>query len=384
MGQMGLWSLLVAFGSLGRVMDVSGSGALGRFVAITQRDEGHDKQRKTVDTVLLTSLGINLCLGMAMYFLAPVILPFVLETNDLQLAFSLVPWVIASFVLSAVANGISGGIDGMQRADQRALVVSFAAIIFLLSAWLMVPRLGLVGFALAQVIQQLTIMGVGWLLLRHHIPSLGWLPVVWCKETFRSTSLYSVKLNAIGVMGILFEPLAKVAFNHAGGTVAVAVYELASRMVTQVRALVIAAALPLVPAMAATSGPDDLHFRGLLTRAVRSMGWAALLVYTSFSCRCANHVVGRPWNLIRGDAENECNPDARVECKYLCATTLSCRSGVRYLALELCVACCYSIGADSFYAGASACIVNNRRCFWCGSRVDDQYIYYSDWQCVKL
>lgn len=278
MAQMGLWSLLVAFGSLGRVMDVSGTGALGRFIAISGKDEDCREQRDIVYTVLLTSLGINLFLGIAMYLLAPLILPDVIDTDDLMLASSLVPWVIATFVLGAIANGISGGIDGLQRADKRALVVSAAAALFLWASWVMVPRLGLIGFALAQVIQQLAIIGVGWCLLRRYIPGLGWMPLGWRAETFRNTTIYSIKLNAIGVMGILFEPLAKAAFNHAGGTVSVAVYELASRMVTQVRALVIAASVPMVPAMAATDGKKDPRFLNLLARTMKLASWAALLV----------------------------------------------------------------------------------------------------------
>lgn len=265
--RFGVWSLLLAGSALARIGDVSGGGALARFVASVGRERGLQDSRDLVHTVLLTSLLLNALLGMAVWIGAPRLLPVFIEPQYLAEAEALVPYVAASMVLGALAIAVTSGIDGAQRADQRAIVISVASLVFLAACWFWVPRQGVIGFGAAQVLQQAVMLVLGWLVLRRHIPFLGWLPYRWRRDAFTETTGYAIKLNAIGLMGVMFEPLAKFAFNHAGGPGLVALYELASRLVVQVRGLIIAAMTPLVPAFAAQKGAHDAAFRQMLEKA---------------------------------------------------------------------------------------------------------------------
>ena len=103
--------------------------------------------------------------------------------------------------------------------------MSASAVIFLTASWLLVPRLGIVGFGAAQLIQQVAILVLGWLVLRRHVADLGWMPYRWRRDVFAETTGYAVKLNGIGIVQLMFEPLAKFAFNHVGGPGLVALYE---------------------------------------------------------------------------------------------------------------------------------------------------------------
>lgn len=274
--QLGVWSLLLAGSALVRIGDVSGAGALARFVAMRSRDGEAQSARDTVHTVMLSSFGLNVAIGFVLWMVAPLALPLFVASQYLAEADALMPYVVSSMVLGALAVAVTSGIDGTRRTDQRAMVVVSAAFVFLAASWVLVPRYGVIGFGAAQVLQQVAMLTIGWLVLRRHIVGLGWLPHSWRRDVFAETTGYALRLNAIGVIGLLFEPLAKFAFNHAGGPGLVAVYELASRLVVQVRGLVIAAAMPLIPAFAARSGPDDIEFQRLLVQATRAAAVAAI------------------------------------------------------------------------------------------------------------
>ncbi|MBJ7579522.1 hypothetical protein JHC09_16745 [Devosia sp. MC532] len=265
--RFGVWSLLLAGTALARVGDVSGGGALARFVASAKSETGLQNSRDVVHTVLLSSLFLNAIVGLAIWIGATPLLPMFIEPQYLAEAKTLIPYVAMNIVLGALSIAVTSGIDGAQRADQRAIVISVASLIFLGACWFFVPRLGVVGFAVAQLLQQAVMLVLGWIVLRRYIPLLGWFPYRWRLDVFVETTGYAIKLNAIGLIGLMFEPLAKFAFNHAGGPGLVALYELSSRLVLQVRGLIIAALTPIVPAFASYKGPQDPAFRQVLEKA---------------------------------------------------------------------------------------------------------------------
>lgn len=275
--RFGVWSLLIAGSAIARIGDISGGGALARFVAMAGSEEGGlRRSRNLVHTVILTSFAVNIVIGLIVWVSAPYVIPLFIAPPYLPEARALVPYVVVSLVLSALGTAVASGIDGAQRADQRALVVSVASLLFFIACVLLVPSHGVIGFGAAQIVQQGAMLILGWVVLRRHIPGLGWLPYHWQREPFAETTSYAVKLNAIGVVGLMFEPAAKFAFNYSGGPSLVALYELASRFVIQLRALVIAAATPLVPVFAAQANPKDPVFRSTLVKATRVAALAAV------------------------------------------------------------------------------------------------------------
>jgi len=277
LGQLGIWSLLLAGSAFARIGDVSGAGALSRFVAMRSY-RGHEMwARDTVHTVLITSFAFNAGLSFILWLVAPFVLTRFVDPAFLAEATMLVPFAIANMFLGALAVAVTSGIDGTQRADQRALVMIAAAVFFIVAGFVLVPKLGILGFAIAQMLYQSFILLVGWLVLRSHIPGLGWMPRHWRRDVFVETTGYALKLNGIGVVMLFFEPLTKFAFNSIGGPSLVALYELASRLVVRVRDLSVAAALPLVPAFAAHSTANNDEFRGIMLKVTRLTSIAAVV-----------------------------------------------------------------------------------------------------------
>lgn len=274
--RLGVWSLLLAASVFVRVGDVSGASALARFVASSLRADSTGSPRDYVHTVMATNIAMNAVFAAAIYLAAPLALPLMIGPEHLAEAQMLVPFTILIMMLGAFAAGVTSAIDGAHRADQRAVIMTGANLIYLAAAWFWIPRFGVVGFALAQALQWCVVIVLGWIALRRHVEGLGWFPHRWNRAVFAETAAYALKLNAMGIMMMLFDPLAKLGFNIAGGPVMVAHYELATRLVTQIRGLVVAGATPLTPAFAGFKGPQDPAFGAMLEKATRISALAAV------------------------------------------------------------------------------------------------------------
>lgn len=278
---LGIWSLLMIGSTVARVGDLSGGAALARFIAPLDRTADTGKIADIVHTVTLTSLGIMVLMCGVLLAFVPVLLPLILPEASIPLARSLLPLVIAIIIVGGVSTVVMSGLDGFQRADQRAKLLSAGAVLMLGIAEVVVPIMGLAGFAWAQLISQLFVTLAGWALLRQYQPQIGWLPTRWRAAVFRETFSFGLKLNGIMVLTLLFEPLVKLALNQAGDTTRVALYELASRVVTQVRSLVVSAASPLMPAIAQFKAGQQAVRDALLQRALRITALAAVLAALS-------------------------------------------------------------------------------------------------------
>ena len=186
-----------------------------------------------------------------------------------------------------MAVGTAAAIDGVQRADLRAVLSIGGSLINLAIAWVAIPKFSILGVGFGLLAQQTFIIAGGWLVLRRHIANLGWLPTRWRRSIFRETLDYTVKLNAIAILSILFDPLVKFGLNGAEGTRAVGLYELAARLITQIRGLAAAAAIPLVPAFAAIREDDHERMARALETPQRAVAALSALA-------CSGSLVGAP------------------------------------------------------------------------------------------
>lgn len=278
LSSLGLWSLLITFGGVALIADVSGASALARSVARHDQDHPEAGVAEVIHTVILTSLAINTVMVGLVLLAVPVVVDRWIQPDQQAMARTLIPWVVGTMILTPISLGISSSIDGMQRADQRSILLAAGALLGLIIVWYAVPKIGLEGFAIALFAQQCFGCLFGWLLLRSKVSRLGWIPLRWRKTIFLKTTGYALKLNAIGIFQLLFEPLAKFCINAVGGTFALGLYELSARLIVQVRSLVISATSPLLPTFAAFKNSDQLQLSETLKKSHGFVLYASIAV----------------------------------------------------------------------------------------------------------
>jgi O-antigen/teichoic acid export membrane protein len=294
---VGLWSLLVAGSLVARLADVSGSGGLARFVAVERAKTGGGEAVTFIHTVTLTTLIFNALAGGVFWLASGWLVTRFVEPAMVGEARRMIPWAVLSVVVATpVATTLCSAIDGTQRADQRAVLLSVSSVVFLLMTWRLVPQFGGVGFAVAQLLQQVFVIAGAWWLVRRQVPGVGLMPYRWRTSIFKETVGFGAMLQATALASLLTEPTAKLMLNHWGGLALVGYYEFALRLLLQLRGLLVAAVQPIMAAVAGL-GDDRVQLANLLEKATRLSIFAgvgltlgAVLVSPLYSYLMLGHV----------------------------------------------------------------------------------------------
>jgi O-antigen/teichoic acid export membrane protein len=277
--RLGLWSLLLS-GSVGaRLIDISGGAALAKFIAEDDARGQDGAIPATVHTIVLTNIGFNLLACALLYGASQLWLEQFVGAASLNEATALVPIaLLGSVFLGQLSLVLSNALDGRHRADLRAMLTLVSLFIFLLSAWALVPKMGLLGFGWALVIQNTSLLVMCWLCLRRLIVGIGWLPYRWDPAVFLRTIKFGLSLQVYSIAALLSDPVAKFYFSVFGGLHAVAIYELVSRLVLGLRSIAVQAIQPLMPTFAAHQDHADTT-AALLKRSTTLISLAALAVF---------------------------------------------------------------------------------------------------------
>ncbi|HUF55571.1 MAG TPA: hypothetical protein VMM55_03325 [Thermohalobaculum sp.] len=274
---LGLWSLTVGIVAFLRVADFSGGAGLNRLVAVA-RSNGESMGR-TIDTVVVFVIALYAALLLAAF------VPFrhlVVATVDDAFdptARALVVWTLLSVFLSAVGNSQSSAIDGVQRAWLRATVQLCGLAIFLGLGMFLIPTAGVLGMAWAQAAQLGFVVVAGRVVLWRTVPDLNLLPTAFSLPVLRSSIGYGAKLQGMGLAVLVFEPGSRIVINHLGGLETVAVFNLAYRLTSFARLLVVSAFLPLIPEFALRHEQDRAARDRLFENTTRFLLPAASLMF---------------------------------------------------------------------------------------------------------
>ena len=248
---LGLWSLLVALFGLARVLEfgLTGSGVKLTAEALAEKRFGDARclTRLAILGTALTTLISSLLLAIAIPMLAEVSTATTWEL----LAIAVGTWV--GFVVQALRSSI----DAMQRVDLRHLTITLQALIMLVLCWFLIPSHGWTGLVVAYLLcscaTALMTSAVVWWLWRNvpqerRLVSIGAL--------LKRMMGYGVPFHLTAISALFYDPVTKYFLSVFGTLEDVGWYEMASRMVLQLRGLLISAMEALVPYVAGTAPAD--------------------------------------------------------------------------------------------------------------------------------
>ncbi len=262
---LGVWSLVLASTALARFADLGAAGGLSRYVALHfRKDEPSDKALVYSETAFFLNLGIFGIVAALIYIPSYLSLRLGLHGNDLAQGRALLPYSLISFVLINVSSVISAGLIGLHRSYVKSLISIGSTILQIAVAYVATPRIGLSGIAVAQIVQNAFFILLGWTFLVKSIRgrlSLT-LPHRFDVGAFRELAGFGIKLQVLNAVSFVYEPLTKFAISAVGGVAILGCYELASRVVMQLRQLILAPSTNLTPLFAS----NNLSSPGLNTK----------------------------------------------------------------------------------------------------------------------
>ncbi|MEY8118847.1 lipopolysaccharide biosynthesis protein [Falsihalocynthiibacter sp. BN13B15] len=277
--RLGLWSLMIASASIARAADLTGAGGLSRFVAEAKSDRRD--AASYVHTVVLSTLALYTALLLIFLASGEYALIRFIDPQLLDEAKSLLPLaLIVGLLMTPLSSTLTSGIDGVGRADQRAILVIISNLLFLGAVLIFVPYFGVWAWGYAIVFQQAFKIFGAWAILTKHITGLGFLPTKWSNKVLRETVAYGLKIQANSIAMMLSDPVVKFILNSYAGLEAVGLYDLGAKLVEALRSVVVQMATPLVPEFASLR-MDGNRIRILLRKSLQSVATYAMVMLVS-------------------------------------------------------------------------------------------------------
>ena len=252
--RLGVWGIVLATTSVARVSELGLSGSVTKFVSAYRARGDEGAARQVVQTAALTIAGILAIVLPLLYAVLVPVLGRLLPATAVPDALALLPYALVSLWLTAVAGIWLGGLDGCLRSDLRAALVIVSTLVFMVMAMAAARTYGLVGVAVAQVVQAVVLTTAGWIALRRVLKPMPWLPADWSRARFREMLGYGVNIQVMAIVMLLFEPMTKLLFTRYGGLAAAGYFELAQQLIMKARALVVETNRVVVPVFAGMDG----------------------------------------------------------------------------------------------------------------------------------
>lgn len=248
--QLGVWSLVLATMGVAQISELGLSASTVKFVAKYQALGEKQTVAELLETAILSVGTITALLLLLAYPFTRWILGRIVPAAQLSLALDILPYALVSLWLTQVTGVFQSGLDGVQRIDLRNAILIFSALCHLLFSFVLTPVYGLAGLAWAYVLQAGVALAGSWVLLRWQIKGLAVIPHRWNRRLFREMLGYAVNFQVVSVARMLYDPTTKALLSRFGGLAAVGYYEMASRLVRQLRSVIISANQVIVPAVA--------------------------------------------------------------------------------------------------------------------------------------
>ena len=258
---LGVWALVLATTSAASLANLGIATSTVKFISQYLARDNPEAVSSIIQTAALTvAIVLGLILPLAYPLLAYLLEFLVKPPEKVADAMLILPFSLASFWLNSLSSVFQASIDGFQRVDLRGYLLMASSVLYLLIVFSLVPLNGLLGLAQAQLIQSFLLLIFSWLILRRLLKPLPLIPYRWSSATFREILGYSLNFQVISLTQLLFDPITKSLMSRFGGVGMLAYYEMAYRMVLQLRALIVEGHRAIVPTIADVQekNPDQI------------------------------------------------------------------------------------------------------------------------------
>jgi O-antigen/teichoic acid export membrane protein len=248
--KLGIWSLVLASTSLTGVGGLGMPGSIVKFVAkYDARGERRNAER-VVQTALWSIAIFSGILLIAVYPACSYLLSVAMPAGGLLDARSILPHALFSVWLMLLASVVYSALDGLQRFDLRGSTLVVGSVLNLGLCAVLASRLGLTGVAWAKIGQNAFLLVLSTALLAKCLRSASWLRPGWSRPLFKESFGYGINFQLMSLTNMLLDPTTKGLLSKFGSLEMLGYYEMAARLVTQLRSIIVSANAVLVPVVA--------------------------------------------------------------------------------------------------------------------------------------
>jgi O-antigen/teichoic acid export membrane protein len=245
---LGVWSVVLATSSIANIANFGMSSSVTRFVALYISQNSLDKIKQLIFTSSLLLTLLFTIIAILIFPFSEFILEKVIVSKYISEAYLILPYSILCLVLNSVTGVYSSALEGLQLNYVKNIIVTLSSIVLISFVFFFITPFGLLGVAYAQVIQSVFTLLLCLIFVLIKLPHnpLKWR---WSSVIFKELFSYGLKFQVISFSNMLNDPLTKVLLTKFGGLEFTGFYEMANRLVMQLRSVIVNANQSLIPVM---------------------------------------------------------------------------------------------------------------------------------------
>jgi len=299
--KLGIWSLVLAASSAVQLANLGFTASISKFVAAYEAVRDETSIVAAVDTAVVTlaifgALFVALAYVGGRYYLA-----FSLHSVQMQSALQILPWALIAFWMYLIGSVYQSALFGCRLIVQRNYVLAAESVTHLVLCGILAPKYGLMGLAAARLTQNLITLLAMVVLMQLHIPTLSALPTKWSTRIFKEMFGYAASFQVLSLLAMIADPITKGLLARFGTTSGVGYYDMANRLVMQLRAFIINAYQVLIPVFARLQQTDPGQIRTVYLKSNAMVIFVALpafLLLMLATPLISDLWIGRPENMF--------------------------------------------------------------------------------------
>jgi O-antigen/teichoic acid export membrane protein len=245
--KLGLWSLILSVTSLANIGNFGFTGSLVKFTAELSTKGNYKTINAILNASILSVILVLMVLLSIIYLIAFNSLGFIIDEKWIPTGRELLFFAIISLFINIIASLYYSIIEGLNMAYLRAYAFMFSTVLYVIISVLFIEKFDLIGLAYAQLIQALVFLLLGIILSKRYVPQFRFLYFKWHKDLMIKVYSYGFNFQVIGIAQMLYDPITKAVLSKYGGLDFVAIFELATKLVKQIRALTSGVIQTIVP-----------------------------------------------------------------------------------------------------------------------------------------
>lgn len=277
--KFGLWSLITSVVSLANVVNLGFSASVTSYVAKFQANNEEDYSISFLETTFISAA---LIVGVFLIFFYPVTYWVIShQMNKIHSidAIEILPYAFISFWIMILLNILFSGLDGIQKLGIRSSIQMVGIIVNLILCFLLVPWFGIIGLAYSQLIQSVSMLLLTIFFVRKYFSKFPFLPYRFNKKLFILLIKYSTKFQVIPLSQMFCEPITKLLLTKFSGLAAVSYFDMANRMLLQLRLLFVSAGQVLLPLFAEQTQKSKLVLFNLYKESVAIISFLSIIIF---------------------------------------------------------------------------------------------------------
>jgi O-antigen/teichoic acid export membrane protein len=279
--QLGIWSLILATTSVANLANFGITSGIVKFVAEYYSESNFKNIQKVIFTSFISLLFFFVIISVFIFPILKYFLSFFIETEYYDLAMNMLPISLISLIINSVSGVFSSALEGIQKNYSKNILLIISTIVFLISIYFLTDKYGLLGAAYSQLIQALFLLITSFLLVAIEFKSFLILKSNWDTKIFKKITGFGLKFQFISVLVILFDPITKALLSKFGGLSFLGYYEMANKLIYQIRAVIINANQVMIPVIVHTKFIGKERLNDLYVKNLNLTFMLSLLLMTS-------------------------------------------------------------------------------------------------------